>query len=90
MDKTFVRTTVCRPFIGGGGGGVLPFLAYTGMCRSIGGSPGSQILSRSVGTGRREPWERRWDRVWILASLSRETAYIISSESVLNRINNFV
>ena len=74
----------------GWGWGVLPFLAYTGMCRSIGGSPRSQILSRSVGTGRIEPWERGWDRVWILTSLSRETAYIISSESVLNRINNFV
>ena len=80
MDKTFVRTTVCRPFIGGGG---TPFLAYTGICRATRGSPRSQILSRSVGAGRREPWERGWGRVWILTSLSRETAYIISSESVL-------
>ena len=92
MDKTFVRTTVCTPLIGGGGGGggYSLFWPIRGCVARLGGSPRSQILSRSVGTGRREPWERGWDRVWILTSLSRETAYIISSESVLNRINNFV
>ena len=88
MDKNFVRTTVCRPFVRGGGV-VLPFLAYTGMCRWM-GSPRSQALSRSVETGGREPWERGWNRVWFLTSLCLETAYIISSESVLNRKNNFV
>ena len=37
MGKTFVRTTVCRPFIGGGGGGYSLFWPIRGCVARLGG-----------------------------------------------------
>ena len=52
MDKNFVRTTVCRPFIGGGGGST-PFFGLYGdlSLDGVTSFPGSLSL-------RRNGWER--------------------------------
>ena len=85
MDKTFVRTTVCRPFIWGGGGGYSLSWPIRGCVARLGG----HLVPRFS----LAPWERVGENTGTEAGTgfgSRETAYIISSESVLHRVNNFV